>query len=138
MIQDVARRLMAPVADSLVPRWIFLRALGLVFFSAFYSLAYQIRGLIGDRGILPANEYLARVAAAVPGVKRLWYIPSVLWLGASDRWLMGVVIAGIVASLLLVLNVWPRMSAALSTVLFLSCIATLQDFSSYQSDGMLL
>jgi hypothetical protein len=28
--------------------------------------------------------------------------------------------------------------AGLSTILFLSCIGVLQDFSSYQSDGMLL
>ena len=41
------------------PRWIWLRALGLIFLSAFYSLAFQITGLIGPRGILPAGEYLA-------------------------------------------------------------------------------
>jgi hypothetical protein len=34
--------------------------------------------------------------------------------------------------------VWPKLTVALCTVLFLSCIAVLQDFSSYQSDGMLL
>lgn len=37
-------------------RWLFLRALGLIFFSAFYSLLFQIRGLIGPTGILPAGE----------------------------------------------------------------------------------
>ena len=40
------------------PRWIWLRALGLIFLSAFYSLAFQITGLVGPRGILPAGEYL--------------------------------------------------------------------------------
>ena len=30
------------------PRWLFLRALGLIFLSAFYSFAFQIHGLIGD------------------------------------------------------------------------------------------
>ena len=124
--------------SSLWPRWIFLRALGLIFFSAFYSLAYQIRGLIGPRGILPANDYLARVVAVVPGVKRLWYIPSVLWFGGSDRALTIVVALGIVCSLLLVFNVWPRVTIAACEALFMSCIAVLQDFSSYQSDGMLL
>ena len=124
--------------SSLWPRWIFLRALGLIFFSAFYSLAYQIRGLIGRGGILPANDYLARVVAVVPGVKRLWYIPSVLWFGGSDRALTIVVALGIVCSLLLVFNVWPRVTIAACEVLFMSCIAVLQDFSSYQSDGMLL
>ena len=36
------------------------------------------------------------------------------------------------------MNILPRLSVAAATVLFLSCIAALQDFSSYQSDGMLL
>ena len=44
--------------ERLIPRWIFLRALGLIYFSAFYSLVFQIRGLIGAEGILPANEFL--------------------------------------------------------------------------------
>ena len=35
----------------LLPRWIFLRALGVIYFSAFYSLIFQIRGLIGPQGI---------------------------------------------------------------------------------------
>jgi hypothetical protein len=42
------------------------------------------------------------------------------------------------ASLLLVLNLWPRGMIALALVLFLSFVAAAQDFSGYQSDGMLL
>ncbi|HET7458666.1 MAG TPA: lipase maturation factor family protein [Gemmatimonadaceae bacterium] len=139
----LARLLFSPRADGpgwLWPRWLFLRALGLIFLSAFYSLAFQIHGLIGERGILPARDYLAEVAAlgaAAPG-PRLWLAPTLLWLGAGDRALIAVVAAGVVCSLLLVLNVWPRLSVALCTLLFLSCVAALQDFSSYQSDGMLL
>ncbi len=38
----------------LIPRWIFLRALSLIYFSAFYSLFFQINGLIGPGGISPA------------------------------------------------------------------------------------
>jgi lipase maturation factor len=138
MRAELEKLLTARATRTLWPRWIFLRALGLIFFSAFYSLAHQIQGLIGPRGILPASDYLARVAAVLPGLKRLWYVPSVLWLGASDRALMVVAVSGIVCSLLVVLNVWPRLTLALCEVLFLSCIVTLQDFSSYQSDGMLL
>ena len=130
--------LTAPASGYLWPRWIFLRALGLIFFSAFYSLAFQIHGLIGERGILPANAYLTAIRGAVPGIKRLWYAPSLLWFGSSDRALTIVVAAGIGCSLLVVVNVWPRLTIGLSTLLFLTCIATLQDFSSYQSDGMLL
>jgi hypothetical protein len=45
---------------------------------------------------------------------------------------------GMIASLLLLLNVWPRGMLAISFVCFLSFISAAQDFSSYQSDGMLL
>ena len=129
---------MARAPDALWPRWIFLRALGLIFFSAFYSLAFQIHGLIGRRGILPVAEYLGRAASVVPGIKRLWYVPSVLWLGSSDRALTAVIALGIICSLLVVVNVWPKLNLIACTILFLSCVVTLQDFSSYQSDGMLL
>src|SRR5438552_1000051 len=120
------------------PRWLFLRALGLIFFSAFYSLAFQIHGLVGERGILPADFYLYELSTTFGAIARMWYAPTLLWLNASDRALTLIVGAGLIASLLLVFNLWPRLTVALCEILFLSCIAALQDFSSYQSDGMLL
>jgi len=119
-------------------RWIFLRGLGLIFYSAFYSLAFQIHGLIGERGILPADYYLHQLKSGFGAVARFWYAPTFFWISASDAALTVIVIAGIIASILLVFNIWPRLTAALCTILFLSCISVLQDFSSYQSDGMLL
>jgi phage terminase large subunit-like protein len=121
----------------LAARWLFLRALGLIFFSAFYSLTFQIRGLIGPNGILPARDYLVQVARVL-GSARFWYAPTLFWWSASDRFLVGVVVAGMVASLLLVLNVGPRGMLAICLVAFLSFIGAAQDFASYQSDGMLL
>ena len=120
------------------PRWLFLRALGLIFFSAFYALAFQMHGLIGERGILPAGLYLDRISNVFGPLARVWFAPTLLWIDSSDRALTVVVAAGLIASVLLVLNLWPRLTTALCTILFLSCIAALQDFSSYQSDGMLL
>src|SRR4029077_6131163 len=115
-------------------RWLFLRAFGLIFFSAFYSLAYQIRGLIGPNGILPAQDYLAQVARVL-GNARFWYAPTVFWWSASNRFLLAVVIAGMVASLLLTLNLCPRGMLVICLISFLSFIAAAQDFASYQSDG---
>ncbi|MFL5618356.1 MAG: lipase maturation factor family protein [Gemmatimonadaceae bacterium] len=120
------------------PRWLFLRALGLIFLSAFYSFAFQIHGLIGERGILPAGAYLQQVRAAFGVARSVWYAPTLLWFGSGDGALTAVVVAGIVSSALLIANLWPRLTIALCTALFLSCVAALQDFSSYQSDGMLL
>ncbi len=121
----------------LAARWLFLRGLGLIFFSAFYSLVFQIRGLIGPRGILPAQGYLAEVARVL-GAWRFWFAPSVFWWSASDRALLAVCIAGMLASLLLVLNICPRGMLLACLVAFLSFISAAQDFASYQSDGMLL
>jgi hypothetical protein len=122
----------------LLPRWIFLRALGLIYFSAFYSLLFQAKGLIGPQGILPAGEYLAAFGNYFTGARRFWEAPTLFWFGSSDRALMFVCWLGIIASVAVVLNLWPRLSVAVCFACFLSFVAALQDFSSYQSDGMLL
>ncbi|HEY2378103.1 MAG TPA: lipase maturation factor family protein [Gemmatimonadaceae bacterium] len=127
-----------PASTYFWPRWIVFRGLGLIFFSAFYSLAFQIQGLIGEHAILPAGEYLHNVRGALGLVRGIWYAPSLFWVSAGDYALAIVVGAGILCSLLLTANLWPRLTTALCTLFFLSCVAALQDFSSYQSDGMLL
>lgn len=119
------------------PRWIFLRALGVIYFSAFYSFLFQIRGLIGPNGILPARDYLEAVSAQLHSV-RYWFAPTLLWFSSSDRALMIICWVGIVASVLVFFNVWPRASLVVAFICFLSFIAAAQDFASYQSDGMLL
>jgi hypothetical protein len=141
--ENAARWLLGPepLGDShghLLPRWIFLRTLGLIYFSAFYSLLFQIKGLIGPAGILPAQEYLAAVARAYPGWQRFWFAPTLLWISGSNHLLIAMCWAGMAASVASVLNVWPRGMLAVCFVWFLSFVAAAQDFSSYQSDGMLL
>jgi hypothetical protein len=120
------------------PRWIWLRTLGLIFLSVFYSLVFQITGLIGPRGILPAGEYLRDLRDAFGLLTSLWHAPSLFWLGASDTMLMAVVLIGAAASTLLALNVAPRLCIAIAGICFLAFVASAQEFSGYQSDGMLL
>ncbi len=124
-------------SNRLLARWLFLRALGVIYFSAFYSLLFQIRGLIGNNGILPATEFLEAVAHSY-GPARLWFVPSLFWLSTGNNWLMAVCWIGVLASVLLVFNVWPRGMLAVCFVCFLSFVAVAGDFSGYQSDGMLL
>ena len=69
-------------SHRVIARWLLLRALGLIYFSAFYSLVFQIRGLIGPEGILPANEYLQAVAESV-GHARYWYAPTLVWFSSG-------------------------------------------------------
>lgn len=119
------------------PRWLFLRAFALIYFSAFYSLLFQINGLIGPAGILPAGLFLHAIPAQL-GWIRYWYAPTLLWLGNSAGALKTLSWAGLLASILLFLNVWPRGMIAVCLVSYLSFVSAAQDFSSYQSDGMLL
>ena len=125
-------------ADRLIPRWLFLRALGLIYFSAFFSLFFQIRGLIGPGGILPAGSFLQQVANSLGHIERFWYAPTLLWVSASNPMLMALCWVGMIASVLLVLNLWPRATLLVCFICFLSFVSAAQDFSGYQSDGMLL
>jgi len=124
--------------NRLVPRWLFLRALGLIYFSAFFSLIFQIRGLIGPAGILPARDYLNAVAQSFTPWVRAWYAPSILWWSSGPVVLSALCWVGIAASILLVLNLWPRGMLLICFVCFLSFVSAAQEFSGYQSDGMLL
>jgi lipase maturation factor 1 len=125
-------------SDRLIPRWLFLRALGLIYFSAFYSLVFQIRGLIGPQGILPAGDYLQAVARSGVAHARFWYAPTLLWISSGSHMLMALCWIGMIASVVLVLNLWPRAMLVVCFVCFLSFVTAAGDFSSYQSDGMLL
>jgi hypothetical protein len=122
---------------QMVPRWIFLRALAAIYFSAFCSLLFQIKGLIGPEGVLPAQQYLAALARQL-GVERYWYAPSLYWISSTSGMLMAVTWTGLIASVAAFFNVWPRLSLFICFVCFLSFIGASSVFSSYQSDGMLL
>ena len=124
--------------DRLIPRWIVLRALGLIYCSAFVSLLFQIRGLIGPAGILPANTYLQAVAQSFGPWTRLWFAPTLLWLASGSHMLMAICWVGLAGGLLVTFNLWPRGILLVCFVCFLSFVSAAQDFSGYQSDGMLL
>jgi hypothetical protein len=138
---SVARWLFDPkqgASDRLIARWIFLRALGLIYFSAFFSLVFQITGLIGPDGILPANEYLKAAARSFGPYERVWFAPTLLWFSAGNHMLLSLCWFGMAASLLLALNLWPRGMLLICFGCFLSFVAAAGDFSGDQSDGMLL
>jgi len=124
--------------ERLIPRWLFLRALGAIYFSAFFSLIFQIRGLIGPNGILPSGSYLEAVAHSLGHIARFWYAPTLLWWSSSNATLQALCWVGMAASMLLILNLSPRAMLVVCFACFLSFVSAAQDFSGYQSDGMLL
>ncbi len=105
-----------------IPRWIFLRCLGLIYFSAFYSWFFQVRGLIGPDGILPAAQYLNAVAHSL-GPLRFWLAPTLLWFSASNGMLLAITAIGLLFALLAICDVWPRVTFFVCFVCYLSLVA---------------
>lgn len=118
-------------------RGVFLRGVGLVYLCAFVSLRWQIVGLLGSDGLLPATAFLERAAAAL-GTSASWQLPTLFWLGASDFLLHAACVAGAVSAALVVLGIAPLATLALCWLLYLSLVGVGQQLLSYQWDALLL
>ena len=116
---------------------LFLRLFGLIYLAAFVSFGVQAMGLIGSHGILPLTELVDDIGARV-GPVRFYWMPMLFWWNASDVVIEAVCWLGAGLSLLLVLNVLPRLSLLLLYVLYLSLLYGGQDFMTYQWDTFLL
>lgn len=122
-------------------QWIFIRVLAFVYAVAFGSLATQVDGLLGARGILPARDLLANMQRA--GAIRFLAIPSIFWFSNDDTTLMGMAWCGVVLSVMLLITGFKRRRferfiLAILFVLYLSYSAIGQDFLSFQWDSLLI
>jgi hypothetical protein len=132
-----ARFFTAVSPDHTLTAWLFLRALGFVYFCAFASLWPQIPGLLGQSGILPAGAFLGLVRGEF-GANGYWLVPTLAWWSDSDSFLLGLCAAGMVLSVLLVLDVLPTPALVGLWVCWLSLVNVGQDFLSFQWDVLLL
>lgn len=114
-----------------------LQALAVVYFVAFVSLFPQIPGLIGERGLLPAADYLA-AAEAQTGPASRWLVPSLAWLDPTAGALQFMALAGAAAALLALGGILTAPMLLAAWVLYLSLVAVGQDFLSFQWDALLL
>jgi predicted DCC family thiol-disulfide oxidoreductase YuxK len=121
--------------------WLFLRLLAAIYFAAFASLAVQITGLLGDRGILPVSGYFGAVSK-VFGASAYWKAPAIFWVAHSNRFLEAVCWAGAAISVLLfsalLAGYLERIAVVCLYVLYLSLSTAGQDFLSFQWDALLL
>lgn len=121
-------------APRALVRDVFLRLLGLVFLVAFLSALSQLELLVGEKGLLPAGEFLARARAEASPL----LLPTVFWLHCGDAALVAVAVAGAIASVGLVLGFAPRLCLAAAWALYLSLATVGQDFFQFQWDTLLL
>ena len=120
-----------------VSRWIFARALGLIFFFAFASLGPQIRGLAGAEGIVPTGSFL-NAAYEQLGFSCFWQVPTLCWLSGSDAFLVTQCLLGVAVSVALMIGLRPGLCAFLLWALYLSLVSVCGPFLSFQWDALLL
>jgi hypothetical protein len=119
--------------------WFLVRLTGISYFFALLSLYFQIPGLIGPYGILPAHDFLFRATKVLSPETALWTLPSLGWIfGTSNFALHLIAFLGIVGSLLLLTGFLRPIGAILSWICWLSFVNIGQDFLSFQWDTLLL
>lgn len=130
---------MEPRAAStwFLSRRLFLGGIAAVWAVAFGSLGVQVLGLFGARGIVPLAPRMAILGADLRGLARLEF-PTLLWLDASDAWMLGLCSAGGLAALAAVLGLAPRLNLACCWLLYLSFVCVGSPFLDFQWDALLL
>lgn len=124
-------------------RSLFLRLVGVVYLIAFISMGVQVRGLIGEEGILPAAEYLEHVREQYVqrdfAGEELWRFPTLAWWNAGDGFLQGVLCGGgALLALVLIAGLFPLPVLILLWMFYLSLYTAGQVFTGYQWDILLL
>lgn len=116
---------------------LFLRLLALCYLAAFVSLWVQVDGLIGPRGILPADRFLEWVRTQT-GAERFWLVPTLAWLSPGPGMLHFLCGAGAAASLAVLVGLAPTLGLVIAWVFYLSLSSVAQIFLGYQWDALLL
>ena len=80
-----------------IAQWLFIKGLGLAYLFAFLSLYSQLKGLFCSQGIEPISIRMAQLEQHYGG-KSLWRVPSIFWWLRSDWAILGLGMAGILAS----------------------------------------
>lgn len=135
-VQDFAG---AGEASYLWPRWIVLRAVGIVYLLIFSGIIVEGRALIGPHGLVPVADYCEKLREIFPhGLERLIRAPSLFWISTNPAMITVLQWSGLGAAMALVLNLWPRMALFACWAIFLSFVSTWQMFSPTIIDQLLI
>jgi len=86
-------------------RFVLLRLLGFIYFFAFLSLATQVIPLIGENGLLPADDYLDAIGSRFPSkIDAFVALPSIFWVSISDNSLLILSWLGVVLSFIVLIG----------------------------------
>ena len=126
-------------ATMLWPRWIVLRAVGIVYLFVFAGILHEGQALVGPRGIAPLGEFFTALHQAFPFTpEAIIRAPSLFWFGTGATAITVLTWAGLLAAMALVLNLWPRMALACCWLIFVSFVTTWRVFTAAQLDRLML
>lgn len=130
---------MAEGASYLWPRWLVLRAVGLVYIFVFWGILREAPSLVGPQGLAPLAGFFEQLRQSTPqALEAFFKAPGLFWINASGGMMSVVAWAGLFSSAALVLNLWPRMALLGCWVTFLSFVTSFQVFSQTQVDQLML
>jgi hypothetical protein len=128
---------MPVAADLWIPRFLFQRGLGLVYFIAFLAALNQFRPLLGEHGLSPVPLFVRQ--AAFQDFPSLFFLAPRDWAFAAAAWL------GLALSAAAMAGFTERFGAAASLamwgalwLLYLSFVNVGQTFYAYGWETMLL
>ncbi len=124
-------------ASNLWPRWLFLRAVGLVYVLVFAGIAVEGEAILGPSGLAPAKS-LFRTLSSYSTVEAFFRAPTLLWVDASAGTITALTWIGLAAALALVLNLWPRLALSVCWLVFLSFVAAWGEYTPAQLDSLML
>ncbi|MBA2728072.1 MAG: lipase maturation factor family protein [Parachlamydiaceae bacterium] len=122
----------------LISQGLFLKAIAFIYLIAFASLAVQVKGLFGAKGIVPISDLLQRVKGKYPGRSLYFKIPTLFWINASDRTLVAACWTGVILAATAMLGWYPAVSLFWLWILYYSFISTGSPFLNFQWDVLLL
>jgi hypothetical protein len=131
----IERTLPAEKPRFLAARRVFAFALGMIFLVAFWSWGSQVRGLVGEHGLIPVGEQLTAARAAGSS---FWQMPSLSWLAEGDFMLVAQCWLGALLAIAMCAGICPGACALLCWALYLSLMTVGESFANFQWDAMLL
>ena len=120
-------------------RFVILRLLGIIYAIAFLVAANQIVPLIGSDGLLPLNNFMEGVGAALGGsLGAFLRLPSIFWLNHSDTALVVTAWIGFALSCIVACGYANAILLTLLWILYMSFVHVGQDWYGYGWEVQLL
>jgi len=120
-------------------RFVFLRLLGIIYVAAFLALVFQGIPLLGEKGLLPTDNYLDGVGSRFNSkIDAFVALPSVFWLGYSDTMFLVLSWIGVILSVVLLAGYANSITLFILWFLYMSFVHIGQTWYSFGWEIQLL